>query len=277
MNSRLSPQQLEAKAKALRLSCIQMAHEAREGHLNGALSCIDVLLVLYNNWLNVPSQLKDPNRDRFIFSKGHACTALYVVMADRGLIPREYLKKYAQTDGPLPNHHCRHALPELEWSAGSLGHGLGVASGVALSLKLTGNRARSVVMLSDGECNEGSTWEAAMNAKALKLDNLVAIVDYNRVQSTDYTDTITGATSFEDKFRAFGWNAKTIDGHNINEIQSALDELPLGRGNPCALIAKTTAGKGVKFMENTVLWHYRAPSVEDLAQAKSELQTEIIY
>lgn len=274
----LSKTILEAKGRALRFSCIRMAHEAREGHLNGALSCIDVLLVLFNNWLEIRSgDDRHPDRDRFLFSKGHACSGLYVAMADRGLIPTAFLARYAQTDSPLPNHHCIHALPSLEWSAGSLGHGLGVAAGIAVALKLDGRRARAVALISDGECNEGSTWEAAMFARAKKLDNLVAIVDYNRVQSIDYTDTLNGHTSFEEKFRAFGWHAVTVDGHDYEAIEKALNGLPLHQGAPCAIIARTTAGKGVSFMENQVLWHYRAPSAEDLARAKEELQTEAIY
>jgi transketolase len=274
----LSASILSDKARALRFSCIQMAHEAREGHLNGALSCLDVLLVLFNNWLVIhPEDERHPDRDRFIFSKGHACSGLYVVMADRGLIPRKLLAQYGRTDSPLPNHHCIHALPRLEWSAGSLGHGLGVASGVALALNRNGSKARSVALLSDGECNEGSTWEAAMFARAQKLDNLVAIVDYNRVQSIDYTDNLTGNTGFEEKFRAFGWHAVTIDGHDFSAIEDALNQAPLHQGVPCAIIAKTVAGKGVSFMENQVLWHYRTPSVEDVDRAKAELQAEAIY
>jgi len=269
---------LKDKARAVRMSCIQMAHDAHEGHLNGSLSCLDVLLVLFNNWLVIyPKDHRHPDRDRFIFSKGHACTGLYAVMAERDLIPRKLLAQYAQTDSPLPNHHCVHSLPQLEWSAGSLGHGLGVASGVALAMKRDGRKARSVVLLSDGECNEGSTWEAAMFAGAQKLDNLVAIVDYNRVQSTDFTDKLIGKIGLEEKFRAFGWNAVTIDGHDFEAIEGALNCAPLNQGLPCAIIAKTVAGKGVSFMENQVLWHYRTPSVEDLDRAKAELQAEAIY
>lgn len=263
---------LQRKARALRATCVQLAHDGREGHLNGALSCIDILIALYYHWLNVsPDDPKRPERDRFIFSKGHACTALYAVLADKGFIPKELLARYAQNDSPLPSHPCIHALPLLECSAGSLGHGLGMASGLAYGLKLDGNSARAAALISDGECNEGSTWEAAMFAAAKKLDNLLLVVDYNGVQSVGRSDELMGHTSLEEKFRAFGWEARTVDGLDTAALIEVLATFPFAAGRPSAIIAKTRAGAGVSFMEDQVLWHYRVPSDDDLARALAEL------
>jgi transketolase len=246
--------------------------------LNGALSCIDILLSLFYRWLKVdPEDPKRPDRDRFIFSKGHACTALYAVLADRGFIPRDLLKSYAQNDCALPSHPCIHALPLLECSAGSLGHGLGMGSGLAYGLRLDGSRSRVAVLISDGECNEGSTWEAAMFAAAKKLSNLLLVVDYNGIQSVGRSDELMGYTSLEEKFRAFGWSAQTTDGLDPGALGSVLAAVPFDSGKPSAIIAKTRAGAGVSFMENQVLWHYRVPSDDDLANALAELGSSPIH
>lgn len=269
---------LKYKARQLRATCIQLAHDGREGHLNGALSSVDLLIALYCCWLRVsPHHPKQSDRDRFVFSKGHACTSLYAVLADCGFFPKEWLLRYAQNDTPLPSHPCIHALPILECSAGSLGHGLGVATGMSYGLRLDGSTARVVAFLSDGECNEGSVWEAAMFAAANKLENLLAIVDYNRIQSVGRTDDLTGFTSFEEKFRAFGWSARTIDGHDWSEILDALNAFPFESCKPSAIIAKTVAGCGVSFMENQVVWHYRVPSDDDVKRALEELDAMPIY
>jgi len=269
---------LTQKARALRATCVQLAHDGREGHLNGALSCIDILLSLFYCWLKVyPGDPKRPDRDRFIFSKGHACTGLYAVLADRGFIPRNLLKTYAQNDGALPSHPCIHALPLLECSAGSLGHGLGMGSGLAYGLRLDGSRSRVAVLISDGECNEGSTWEAAMFAAAKKLSNLLLVVDYNGIQSVGRSDELMGYTSLEEKFRAFGWAAQTVDGLDPAALCPALAAVPFDPEKPSAIIAKTRAGAGVSFMENQVLWHYRVPSDDDLANALAELGSSPIH
>ena len=274
----VSIQDLERKAKRLRATCVQMAHDGREGHLNGAMSCMDLLVALFCQWLEInPDEPKHSSRDRFIFSKGHACTAYYAVLADRKFFPTEWLTRYAQNYSPLPSHPCLHALPVLDWSSGSLGHGLGVATGMSYGLKLNRSHARVVVLLSDGECNEGSTWEGAMFAAAQQLDNLLVIVDYNRIQSVGRTDELNGYTSFEEKFKAFGWGTKTVDGHNFVEILDALNTFPFEHGRPSALIAKTTAGRGVSFMEDQVLWHYRVPSSDDVNQALEELGEAPLY
>jgi len=276
-----SIEDLQRKSRQIRATCVQMAFDARQGHLNGAMSCVEILVALYHGWLNVgpvlPDQSIDPARDRFVFSKGHACKSFYAVLADRGLIPLQWLATYARNDSHLPMHPCKHALHVLETSAGSLGHGLGMATGMAYALRLMDNPARCVALLSDGECNEGSTWESAMFAAAHKMDRVLAVVDYNRVQSVGRTDHLTGGTSFEEKFRAFGWAARTIDGHDIAEIRATLNEVPFVRGKPTAIIARTRAGAGVSFMEDQVLWHYRAPSRDDLDRALAELDARPIY
>lgn len=270
--------ELERTASRIRATCIQLAHDGRESHLNGALSSVDILVALYFNWLRVfPENPRHPDRDRLIFSKGHACTSLYAVLAERGFFPKDWLATYARNESPLPSHPCTHALPILENSSGSLGHGLGIATGRAYSLRLGGGSARVVTLLSDGECNEGSVWEAAMFAAANKLQNLLAIVDYNRIQSVGRTDPLNGYASYEDKFRAFGWAVQTVDGHNFAEILGALGQFPFVPGRPSALIAKTVAGRGAKFMEDQVLWHYRTPSAEDVQKAHAELDAASIY
>jgi transketolase len=264
--------QLEQKARKVRASCVQMAFDGREGHLSSALSCTDLLVALYNGWLNVsPDKPKAPDRDRFYFSKGHACTALYAALADAGFMPKQTLSSYGKTDSPLPNHSCRHALPILENSAGSLGHGLGLATGALYGLRLDNNPARAVVLMSDGECNEGSVWESAMFAAAQKLGNLLAIVDNNGLQAVGRSDVLMGHTSLEEKFRAFGWAARTINGNNMTEIVAALADVPFEKDRPTAIIAKTVGGSGIKFMEDQVLWHYRTPSEEEKNRALAEL------
>ncbi len=249
-----------------------MAYEGHEGHLSSALSCTDLLVALYNGWLNVsPDNPRDPERDRFYFSKGHACTALYAVLAERGFVPREELATYGHTDSALPNHPCRHALPILETSSGSLGHGLGIATGALYGLRLDGSSARAVVLMSDGECNEGSVWESAMFAAAHKLDRLLAIVDNNGLQAVGRNDVRTGHTSLEEKFHAFGWSARTINGNSMTEIIAALGAVPFTLDRPTAIIARTVGGSGVEFMEDKILWHYRTPSADELERALSEL------
>ena len=263
---------LAKKSRQIRATCVQMAHDAKEGHLSSALSCADLLVALYNYWLKVsPENPKDPNCDRFFFSKGHACTALYAVLADRDFIPKSWLSTYAQSGSPLPNHTCVYALPLLECSAGSLGHGLGIATGAAYGLRLDSIDVRVVALLSDGECNEGSVWEAATFAAAQRLDRLMAIVDNNGIQAVGRNDDLTGHTSLEEKFRAFGWTARTINGNNMAEIIKALDDFPFEHGRPSAIIAKTVGGAGVSFMEDQVLWHYRVPPVPELQRALEEL------
>ena len=270
---------LEQKAREYRATCIQMAHDSGEGHLSSALSIIDILVALYvSGWMRQSADFPDdPDRDRFILSKGHGCVALWTVLADQGYIDLGSLSSYAKDDSPIPNHPCIYALPLLELSSGSLGHGLGVATGMLYSQLLKGGSWKAVILMGDGECNEGSVWESAMFAAANKLERLVAIVDYNRIQAVGRTDEIAGNTSLENKFRAFGWGAITINGNDIGEVCDALDSVPFQEDKPSVIIAKTTGGAGVSFMEDDVLWHYRKPSDEDLEKALGELNANPIH
>jgi len=233
---------------------------------------VDAIVALYGGWLNVnESNRGADDRDRFILSKGHACTALYAVLAQRGFIPAQWLADYACYGKPLSDHPCKHALELLEMSSGSLGYGLGVAAGMLYGLSLRSVYPRAVVLMSDGECNEGSVWEAAMFAAAKQLGNLVALVDYNGIQAVGRSDEIMGHTSIEQKFRAFGWAARTINGNDMPEVVDALWSLPLEPDKPSAIVLKTLKGAGVSFMQDKTLWHYRVPSDEDLQNALDEL------
>jgi transketolase len=263
---------LNRKAKQIRATCVQLSHDGKVGHLGSVLSCVDAIVALYYHWLKLtPTTVDAPDRDRFLLSKGHACTALYAVMADLGFIPLEWLRDYAQTGSPLPDHPCKFALPILEFSSGSLGHGLGIATGMLYGLRLSNSPARAAVLMSDGECNEGSVWESAMFAAARNLDHLVALVDSNGIGAVGRSDEIMGHASLEEKFRAFGWGACTVDGGDIAAIVDALDRHPLRENRPTAIILRTKKGAGVSFMEDQVLWHYRVPSDDDLRAALQEL------
>lgn len=269
---------LEQEARRIRATCVQMAYDGGEGHLSSALSCVDILVALFNGWLNLSqASLDDPGRDRFLFSKGHACTAYYAVLAAHGFIDADLLGTYAKSGSPLINHPCRHALPLLDMSSGSLGHGLGIATGMLYGLHMAGNPARAAVLMSDGECNEGSVWEAAMFAAAQRLDRLVAIVDCNGLQAVGRSDQIMGGTSLETKFRAFGWAATTIDGNDVDAVVHALQQVPMEQGRPSAIIAKTTGGHGVSFMADQTLWHYRVPAPDELTRALAELGEPPFY
>ena len=261
---------LERQAREVRATCVQMAYDGSEGHLSSSMSQAGLLVALYNTWLRVdPSEPKAPDRDRFFLSKGHGCASLYAVLAQRGFLPKAALREYGCEDGPLPNHPCVHAQPLLEVSSGSLGQTLGVATGVLYALRLRNSAARVAVLMGDGECNEGSVWEAAMFAAAQRLDRLLAIVDYNGIQAVGRSDDLMGHTQLEEKFRAFGWAALTVDGSNMSEIVAALDAVPFEPGRPSAIVARTRAG--VSFMDGSVLWHYRKPDAEDLERALAEL------
>jgi len=263
---------LQRHARSIRATCVVMAYLGRQGHLTSALSCVDILVALYSGYLRVsPDRLRDPHRDRFLFSKGHAASAYYAVLAGAGFLPREELATYGKGGSRLPSHPCREMLPCLEISSGSLGHGLGMGTGMVYGMDQSGNRGRVVVLMSDGECNEGSVWESAAFAVAQKQDRLVAIVDNNNMQAVGRTDQLMGGASFEHKFNAFGWEARTIDGQDIGQILSALNDVPFKPGRPSAIIAKTTGGAGVSFMADNTVWHYRVPSKEDLTKALAEL------
>lgn len=274
LTSRKDLQQIAGRVRA---TCVQMAYNAKESHLSSSLSCVEILTALLGGYLNYGDGARSGRgtRDRFILSKGHGCTTLYAAMAAFEIIPKEMLLTYGQTDAPLQNHPCKHLLPELEVSSGSLGHGLGIAAGMLLGLRLGGNHdSRAAVVLSDGECNEGSVWEAAMFAASQKLVNLLAIVDHNGSQAVGRSDVLMGFTSLEEKFRSFGWHALSVDGNDMHALLDALEAVKGVNDKPCAIIANTVSGAGVSFMERDQVWFYRSPSESDLERALHELKAE---
>jgi transketolase len=212
-----------------------------------------------------------PGRDRFVLSKGHGCTALYAVLAEAGFFPLEWLDTYYQDGSPLAGHATHKGLPGVEVSTGSLGHGLPLATGMALAGKRDGHDYRVVCLLSDGECDEGSTWEPALFAPHHRLDNLVAIVDYNKIQSLGRVEDVIDLAPLAEKWRAFGWATEEIDGHDLAAIEDVLGRVPLEPGRPSCVVAHTVKGKGVSYMEDELLWHYRAPLGELLDEALAEL------
>jgi transketolase len=248
-----------------------MSHDARSSHVGSALSVVDLLAVLYGDVLRVdPSRPAWPNRDRFILSKGHAAAALYAVLAETGFFDREWLNTYCQDGAPLGGH-VTHNVPGVEVSSGSLGHGLSLGAGMALAGKRNGQRFRVFVLMSDGECDEGSVWEAALFAPQHNLENLIAIIDYNKLQALGKIEEVLDLAPLADKWRAFRWAVQEIDGHDHRQIASVLGQVPLARGRPSLIIAHTVKGKGISFMENKVEWHYKSPNDEQLAQALGEL------
>lgn len=258
-------------AANIRVTALQMVTRAKASHIGGALSITDILAVLYGQVLHVQPDAPDlPARDRFILSKGHCCVSVYAALALRGFFPREELQTYAQNGSRLMSH-ISHKVPGVEFSTGSLGHGLPFGTGKALAAKKRGAAWRTFVLLSDGELDEGSNWEAIMFAAHHQLDNLVAIVDYNKLQSLGTNESTLRLEPLADKFAAFGWSVREIDGHDHAALQQALDSVPWEPGKPSMLIAHTTKGKGVSFMENKVEWHYKSPNAEQLAQAIAEI------
>lgn len=260
-------------ARHIRARAVEMVARANASHIGGALSMADLLAVLYGEVLRVRAEEpRWPERDRFILSKGHSCTALYAALALRGFFPEEELKTYGR-DGARLMAHISHKVPGVEFSTGSLGHGLPFGCGKALAANRLGQPWRVFVMLSDGELDEGSNWEAILFAPQHRLDNLTAIVDYNKIQSLGSVSEVLELGPLAEKFRAFRWAVREIDGHNHGEIRAALGALPWEPGRPNCLIAHTVKGKGVSFMENKLLWHYRSPNAEQLQQALRELST----
>ncbi|HEU5397529.1 MAG TPA: transketolase [Verrucomicrobiae bacterium] len=258
-------------AAAIRAHAVQMVHRINASHIGGGLSMADLLAVLYSEVLRVePRDPQAPDRDRFILSKGHACAALYATLALKGFFPVDELKEFGQ-DGSRLMTHISHKAPGVEFSTGSLGHGLGFGCGKALAAKRRKKDWRVFVMLSDGELDEGSNWEAILFAPHHRLDNLVAIVDYNKIQSLGAVKEVLDLHPLAEKFRAFNWAVKEIDGHSHDEISAALKSLPFAPGKPSCLIANTVKGKGVDFMENKLLWHYRTPNVEQVKEALGQI------
>lgn len=263
---------LELKSIQYRRAILTSIFRAKAGHTGGSLSCVDILNVLYNAVLRVdPAHPDWPLRDRYVHSKGHAVEALYVVLADRGYFPFEKLETMGQSGSHWVGHPTR-KVPGIEHNTGALGHGLSVAVGMALAAKKDGREYRVFTLLGDGELTEGSVWEASMSASFYKLDNLVAIVDRNGLQITGPTENVMALEPLEERFRAFGYAVRTVDGHDIPALLDTLSQVPFEPGKPSLILAQTVKGKGVSFIENEVGWHHRVPTAEELEAALAELE-----
>jgi transketolase len=266
-----SAPQLVDHARRIRARIVQMSHAGHAPHLGSALSCVDILTALYGSVANVsPATHADPRRDRVILSKGHAAAALYATLAEFKFFPEEVIQTYAQDGTHLPEQMSPGCIAGIEAATGSLGHGLSLGIGMALAGRIQKQSYRVWVVLSDGECNEGSVWEAAMFAAAQKLGNVTAIVDYNHWQATGRSDEVLELKPLDEKWRAFGWNVQTIDGHDMSAVLAALSPSePMDR--PRAIVAHTIKGRGVSFMEDDNNWHYRIPTAAEVRMAWTEL------
>ena len=261
-------------AKKARLHTLSMVARSRSSHVGSCFSMADILAVLYEHVMQIdPSQPNAPERDRFILSKGHGTAILYAILAEKGFFPLDWLHSYNFYGAKLLGHCTSKGVPGVELSTGSLGHGLSVGLGMAKSLKLDALSSRVFVLLGDGECNEGSVWEAAMLAPQLKMNNLIAIIDYNKIQSFGMVKEIIDLEPFSEKWSSFGWNVHLIDGHDHAQILWALSNLAAER--PTVIICDTVKGKGVSYMENQLAWHYKSPNDDELQTAIHELNSHI--
>ncbi len=268
--------ELQKTATNVRIGIIKGVHAAKAGHPGGSLSCADIITYLYFNEMNIdPKNPKMESRDRFVLSKGHAAPALYSVLAHRGFFPVEELITLRKYDSRLQGHPDMKNIPGVDMSSGSLGQGISTAVGMALSSKHFESGFRVYTVLGDGEIEEGQVWEAAMFAANKKLDNLIAFVDCNNLQIDGTCDEVNSPYPVDKKFEAFGWNVITIDGHDFDQIETALNEAKQVKGKPTAIVAKTVKGKGVSFMENAVNWHGSAPNDEQAKIALDELEAAL--
>ncbi|HTR42570.1 MAG TPA: transketolase [Pseudomonadales bacterium] len=270
MGTVLSDHDLVLKSVRLRRKLLEAIFEAGAGHTGGGLSCLDILNVLYNRVLNVsPDNVSNSNRDRYVQSKGHSVEALYAVLADRGFFPESELKTICHYKSYFVGHPTR-KIPGIEMNTGALGHGLPICIGMALAAKMDSTPYRVFTLLGDGELAEGSNWEAALAAAHYDLDNLTAIIDHNTLQITGHTRDVMSNEPLDEKWRAFGWAVKTVNGHDYAALTEVLSK-PAEPGKPTCIIANTTKGKGVSFMENVAKWHHGVPSETELKQALAEL------
>jgi len=270
----MTDRELELKSWEYRRQVLRWIHHAGAGHTGGSLSCVDILNVLYNRILHVsPATWPEPERDRYVQSKGHSVEALYVVLADRGFFPASDLETLGRYRSPYVGHPTR-KVRGIEHNTGALGHGLSFGVGLALAGRQDGAGYRVFTLLGDGELAEGSNWEAAMAAAHYRLDNLTAIVDHNRLQITGYTRDVLSLEPLEAKFAAFGWAVRTVDGHDVGRLTEALRARP-EPGRPTVVIAHTVKGRGVSFMENVPRWHHGVPNDEELARAMTEIEAAI--
>lgn len=260
------------RAKGIRLDVLDMIHRAQSSHVGSALSLVDILAVLYFDIMrHDPACPDDPDRDRLILSKGHGCAALYATLVAAGYADASILETYYQDGGKLASHPVRGTMPGIEASSGSLGHGLSLGAGMAIANRHEGRKNRVFVILGDGECNEGSIWEAAMFAAAQQLDRLVVVVDYNKLQGLGRSDEINHLAPLSDKWVAFGWSVQEIDGHDHDSLRYVLGKVPWQPAKPSVIIAHTTKGKGVSFMEDQLAWHYKSTTPTQLALAQAEV------
>jgi transketolase len=264
---------LEKIASQIRGKLVEISCNSKTPHLGGSLSCVDILVALYWDVLKInPLDPYHPERDKFILSKGHAATAIFTVLAFKNFFPLEYLDSYASDGSLLEEHPSPNSVPGIELGTGSLGHGLSVGVGMALGSKLNKVKNKIVVLMSDGECNEGSVWEAAMFAPAYMLDNLFVIIDVNGWQATDKSNNVLKLQPLKDKWESFGWEVNEFDGHDMGKLINSLNAIKNNNSfKPYAFITNTIKGKGVSFMEDDNNWHYRIPTTEEVVLANKEL------
>lgn len=261
------------KAKELRRTILQTLHDSNGSFSGGSLSSIDLLTVLFHGIMRLdPVRPKARDRDMFILSKGHCSSALYAVLTSVGMMPAEALNTYGRDGSVLGVHPKKDSYPGIEVSSGSLGHGLALASGSALAAKILHDDAKVYVLMGDGECNEGSVWENAAFASRQKLNNLIVMIDRNRLQGCGRDQEVLNYGDIAEKFRAFGFQAVNIDGHDYHQIETALKSAVAAKETPTAIVAHTIKGKGVSFMEDRLEWHYKSPNDEQLRQAMEELR-----
>ena len=272
----MDTKQLALTAAKARLLGLDMVYGAASGHLGGSFSAMDLLTVLYQNVMQVdPADPSDPDRDRFVLSKGHCTPALYPTLALRGYFPTEELKLFRSVNGHMSGHAEMHHVKGVDMSTGSLGQGISAAVGMALAGKLDRKNYRVYTLLGDGEIEEGQVWEAAMSAAKFHLDNLCAIVDVNGLQIDGATADVMTSEPLDKKWEAFGWHVISCDGHDYQAIEAAFEQARAVKGQPTVLLARTVKGRGVSFMENNAGWHGKAPNAEQYEQAKAELSAQI--
>lgn len=272
----MKKKELQIFAAKARIGVIEGVYNAKAGHPGGSLSICDLLAYLYNEEMNIDP--KDPHmdsRDRFVLSKGHAAPALYATLALKGFFPVEDLKTLRKSDSYLQGHPNMNKIPGIDMSTGSLGQGISAAVGMALGAKFDKKDYCVYTVLGDGEIEEGEVWEAAMFAANQKLDNLVAVVDFNGLQIDGTIDEVNSAYPIADKFKAFKWNVVEIDGHDFDAIEDALNNAKATKGVPTCIVMKTVKGKGVSYMEDAVGWHGKAPNTEEYEQAMTELKAAL--
>jgi len=272
--TKLSTEQLAATALTLRQRLVTTSANAKIPHLGSCLSCVELLMQLYWQELRIdPLNPEDPDRDRFLLSKGHSAPILFQVLAERGFYPVERLEDFGKPGSVFHEHPPKPGyIPGIEAATGSLGHGLSMALGMALAARIQKRPTRCYALLSDGECNEGSIWEAAMLAAAQKVDTLTAIIDFNKWQATGRSQEVMALDPLAAKWEAFGWHAQEIDGHDFDAIDQALENARSVTTRPSVIVAHTVKGKGVSFMEDDNNWHYRTPNTDELAAALAELE-----